>query len=378
MLAIIPAHFCGPTAAHLVRRRGQPHHVAAASVGLPRPCESRGDLLVLDRYARIAEYGCGSLPLLCVPGRRSMNPESPLLGPYLQSFFTEHLTQHKRASPHTIASLRDSSGLLAFLDHLEESRKNSIRSRNLRLSAIRTFFRYLALRDPDRLGQITQVMAIPVKRQNKKLIGSLTREEVDAILAVPDRSVWIGRRDYALLLTMYNSGARVSEMTTLKREQVRFGATTFLQLHGKGRKERTVPLWPDTARVLKSWFQEVEALGMPMAFPNTRGHPLARYGAKYLLQRAVQRAVARCPSLSTKTITPHVVRHSTAMHLLQSGVDIAVIALWLGHESIETTHVYLEADLATKEQALQKLAAVEDQGARFTADDPLLAFLNAL
>jgi integrase/recombinase XerD len=169
-----------------------------------------------------------------------MKPEAPLLGPYLQSFFTEHLTQHKRASQQTIASLRDSFRLLleflrrhtgcepatlritdlqaphvlAFLDHLEESRKNSIRSRNLRLSAIRTFFRYLALRDPDRLGQITQVMAIPVKRQNKKLIGSLTRDEVDAILAAPDRSVWIGWRDYALLLTMYNSGARVSEMTT--------------------------------------------------------------------------------------------------------------------------------------------------------------------
>ena len=153
---------------------------------------------------------------------------------------------------------------------------------------------------------------------------------------------------------------------------------SVLQLHGKGRKERTVPLWPDTARVLKSWFQELEAFGRPMAFPNTRGNPLSRYGAKYLLQRAVQRAMARCPSLSTKTITPHVVRHSTAMHLLQSGVDIAVIALWLGHESIETTHVYLEADLATKERALQKLAAVEEQGARFTADDPLLAFLNAL
>jgi len=180
------------------------------------------------------------------------------------------------------------------------------------------------------------------------------------------------------LLTLYNSGARVSEMVALTRPQVHFGATTWLQLHGKGRKERTVPLWPDTARVLKSWFQEIEAFGRPMAFPNTRGNPLSRYGAKYLLQRAVQRALARCPRLATKTITPHVVRHSTAMHLLQSGVDIAVIALWLGHESIETTHVYLEADLATKAQALQKLAAVEVQGARFTADDPLLAFLNAL
>jgi integrase/recombinase XerD len=235
-----------------------------------------------------------------------MKSEAPLLGPYLQSFFTEHLTQHKRASQQTIASLRDSFRLLleflrthtgsepatlritdlnairvlAFLDHLEESRSNSVRSRNLRLSAIRTFFRYLALRDPDRLGQITQVMAIPVKRQNKKLIGSLTRDEVEAILAAPDRSVWIGRRDYALLLTMYNSGARVSEMTTLMREQVRFGATTYLQLHGKGRKERTVPLWPHTARVLETWFRELVNTCGNVAFPNARGHQMARDGVE--------------------------------------------------------------------------------------------------
>ena len=215
------------------------------------------------------------------------------------------------------------------------SRSNSVRSRNLRLSAIRTFFRYLALRDPDRLGQITQVMAIPVKRQNKKLIGSLTRDEVEAILAAPDRSVWIGRRDYALLLTMYNSGARVSEITTLLREQVRFGATTYLQLHGKGRKERTVPLWPHTARVLETWFRELANTCGSVAFPNARGHQMARDGVEYILRQAVQQASRSCPTLATRSISPHVVRHATATHLLQSGVDIAVIALWLGHESIE-------------------------------------------
>jgi site-specific recombinase XerD len=199
------------------------------------------------------------------------------LGPHLQAFFTEHLTRHKRVSPQTLASLRDSfrllleflrartgiepaalqltdvdaSAILAFLDYLEQHRRNSVRSRNVRLSAIRTFFRYVALRDPDRLGQITQVMAIPVKRQEKKLIGALTREEMDALLAVPDRSTWTGRRDHALLLTMYNTGARVSEMTELRTQQVRFGATTYIELHGKGRKERTVPLWPHTGHVLR-------------------------------------------------------------------------------------------------------------------------------
>ena len=224
--------------------------------------------------------------------------------------------------------------VLAFLDHLEESRKNSVRSRNLRLSAIRTFFRYLALRDPDRLGQITQVMAIPVKRQNKKLIGSFTRDEVDAILAAPDRSVWIGRRDYALLLTMYNSGARVSEMTALTREQVRFGVTTYLELHAdKGRKERTVPLWPHTARVLETWFRELANTCGNVAFPNAQGHQMARDGIEYILRQAVQQASRSCPTLGTRAISPHVVRHATATHLLQSGVDIAVIALWLGHEA---------------------------------------------
>ena len=270
-----------------------------------------------------------------------MTTAPSLIAPYVQAFFVDHLPQHKRLSPQTIASCRDTFRLLlnfmkhtrgiepaalrvtdldaptilAFLAFLEQQRGNRVRSRNIRLSALRTFFRFVALRAPDSVEIATRVLAIPRKREDKKLIGYLTREEIEALLAAPDRSQWIGRRDHALLLTLYNSGARVTEMVTLTRPQVHFGATTFLQLHGKGRKERTVPLWPDTARVLKSWFQELEAFGRPMAFPNTRGNPLSRYGAKYLLQRAGQRAMARCPSLSTKTITPHVVRHSTAMHL---------------------------------------------------------------
>jgi integrase/recombinase XerD len=326
------------------------------------------------------------------------------LGPHLQAFFTEHLTHHKRVSRQTLASMRDSfrllleflrlrsgiepaalqltdidaKAILAFLDHLEQHRGNSIRSRNVRLSAIRTFFRYVAVRDPDRLGQVTQVMAIPVKRQEKKIIRALTREQMDAILAVPDRMQWSGRRDHALLLTMYNSGARVSEMTSLQRNQVHFGASTFLELHGKGRKERTVPLWPHTARVLQAWFHELGSKCGRVAFPNARGQALTRHGVDYLLKEAARAAAVKHPELKGKRISPHLVRHSTAMHLLQSGVDISVIALWLGHESIETTHIYIEADLATKERALAKLTPAEGTVPRFKPTDSLLAFLDSL
>jgi integrase/recombinase XerD len=327
-----------------------------------------------------------------------------LIAPHVQAFFAEHLGHHKRVSPQTIASYRDTFRLLLtfvkaatgkepsalhihdldapvvlhFLDYLEHQRGNAIRSRNMRLAAIRSFARFLALRDPESLAITTRVLALPGKRADKKLIGYLTRPEVEALLAAPDRSCWGGRRDYALLLTLYNSGARVSEVTTLQREQVCFGPPTFLQLKGKGRKERTVPLWPQTSQVLQAWFDELGKRGDPIAFPSARGRSLSREGVDYLLQKAVQKAAIACPSLSMKSITPHVMRHTTALHLLQAGVDIAVIALWLGHESIETTNVYRELDLAHKEQALQKLTPVEGEVARFTADDPLLAFLTSL
>jgi site-specific recombinase XerD len=202
--------------------------------------------------------------------------------------------------------------------------------------------------------------------------------EILALLATPDTSKWAGRRDYALLLTLSNSGARVSEITTLRRQQVCFGASTFLQLTGKGRKERTVPLWPATARVLRVWFEELGDDAGQMAFPNARGKALSREGVDYLLQQAVQRAIPTYPSLATKHITPHLIRHTTAMHLLHAGVDIATIALWLGHESIETTHVYLQADLMMQEQALEKLDPIEGGWQRFRADDPLLTFLASL
>jgi integrase/recombinase XerD len=338
---------------------------------------------------------------------RALAEAAALVGPHLQAFFAEHLLAHKRASPQTIACYRDTfrlllrfmrkrtgaepaalplaaldaDAVLAFLDHLERDRGCSVRSRNNRLAAIRSFFRLVALRIPDSLGQVTRVMAIPVKRSDKRLIGYLSRDEVKALLAAPDRTAWSGRRDHALLLTLYNSGARVSEVTALRREQVRLdpSAGPYLELHGKGRKERVVPLWADTARVLRAWFRELGDHGGGVAFPSARGRVLSRDGVDHLLHRAVATAAAACPSLGAKKVSPHVLRHSTAMHLFQAGVDMAVIALWLGHESLETTHVYVEADLATKERALAKLAPMPSgMPLRYRADDKLLAFLAAL
>ena len=201
----------------------------------------------------------------------------------------------------------------------------------------------------------------------KRIVQALTRTEMEALLNAHDLSTWQGRRDHALLLTLYNSGARVSEVTGLQRSQVRFGVSSYLHLHGKGRKERTVPLWPKTGRTLQAWFRELEGKPHLLAFPSARGTLLSRDGVNHLLQRAVARATAGCQSLRERRISPHTLRHTTAMHLLQSGVDISVIALWLGHESIETTHIYLEADLKMKERALEKLAPAGTTAPRYKA-----------
>lgn len=333
-----------------------------------------------------------------------MNNSASLVGPLLQAFFSQHLLTYKGASPQTVIAYRDtfrlllqfvrnSTGIepsalrvsdldapmiLAFLDDLEQQRHNSARSRNVRLAAIRSFFRLVALRDPVSVGVVTRVMAIPRKRTDIRLVGYLTRPEMDALLAAPDRSQWSGRRDHALLLTFYNSGARVSELRTLQQTQVSFGAGTFLSLFGKGRKQRAVPLWPKTARVLQAWFREMEDKHIQLAFPNSRGTQLSTDGVNYLLQQAVRKASVTCPSLQKKRVSPHVLRHTTAMHLLQSGVDMATIALWLGHETLQTTHLYVEADLAMKEQALNKLAPAGKSVPRFKATDKLLAFLATM
>ena len=260
---------------------------------------------------------------------------STLLAPILQYFFTEHLTSHKQVSPRTIVAYRDSfrlllqflkkktgkqpstlcvddldaSAILDFLEHLEEQRDNQICSRNARLTAIRSFFHVVALRDPASVGVVNRVLAIPRKRTDKRLVGYLTREEIGAVLAAPDQSTWIGRRDYALLLTMYNSGARLSEMTCMRRGQVKFDSTTCLELHGKGRKERVIPLWVKTGRVLRNWFRELEPKATEVAFPSVRGTPLSSDGLDYILQQAVKHATEACPSLLTKRVTPHLIRH---------------------------------------------------------------------
>lgn len=332
-----------------------------------------------------------------------MTPAVPL-APLIRAFFVEHLLQHKQVSPETVSAYRDVFRLvlgflqqqhhlapatttltdvdapvvLAFLDHLETHRHNSIRSRNARLATLRSFFRFVAFRVPEHVDLTTRVLAIPVKRTARRLIHFLTRAEMNAILAACDRATWAGRRDYALLMTLYNTGARVSELTALRRGQIRFGTTGVANLQGKGRKERAVPLWGRTTRVLRSWFDELRDVTPDYAFPNARRERLTRHGVSYLLRETVARAASSCPSLATKRVSPHVIRHATAMHLLQAGVDLATIALWLGHERLETTHMYVEADLALKEQALQKLAPLGQPARRFKADEPLLAFLATL
>ena len=329
---------------------------------------------------------------------------STLVGPLLQNFFTDHLMAQRHLSPQTVASYRDTFRLLlqfihrktgiepaalcvpdldaeiilSFLDGLEKVRSNSILSRNLRLTAIRSFYRMLALRDPSSVGIATRVLSIPMKRAHTRVREYLTREEVEAILASLDRSCWCGRRDYALLLTMFNTGARVSEIATLDRSRVNIGGKGYVQLQGKGRKDRSIPLWPRTTRVLKEWFRELGNQEQAVAFPSIRGEPLTRFAIHLLLRKAVQQASRHCTSLNKKRVSPHVIRHSTAMALLRSGVDIAVIGMWLGHEGIETTNAYLHANLAIKEKALARVQPVGRTFRRFQADDTLLSFLEAL
>jgi site-specific recombinase XerD len=258
-----------------------------------------------------------------------------LVGPLLQIFFTDHLVAQRRLSLQTVASYRDTFRLLLqfvhretdiepvalkipgldaeiilrFLDALEKDRGNTVVSRNLRLTAIRSFYRMVALRDPASVGIATRVLAIPLKRANTKVREYVTREEMEAILVSIDRARWCGRRDYAMLLTMYNLGARVSEISGLRQSHVTFGAKSYVQLHGKGRKDRSIPLWPRTARVLRDWFRELGQSEQAMAFPSTRGEPLTRFAIHLLLRKAVERASSRCTTLKKKRVSPHVVRH---------------------------------------------------------------------
>jgi integrase/recombinase XerD len=330
--------------------------------------------------------------------------DSANLPALLQSFFTTRLMTQRKASPHTIASYRDTFRLLlqfaqarlrkapsqlelkdldgtligVFLEDLEKRRSNGPRSRNLRLTAIRSFFRYASLEAPAQSGVIQRVLAIPNQRQPRALVGFLTRPEIEALLAAPNRTTWLGRRDHAFLLTAVQTGLRLSEMTSLRHEDISLGAGAHVHCRGKGRKERCTPLAKPTVAVLRAWIREQGREDSKTLFPSTRGGPLSADGVQHLLTRHVTKARKTCASLRKKRVSPHVLRHAAAMELLQAGVDRAVIALWLGHESVETTQIYLDADLALKEQALAKTNPVKGTPKRFQADDELLAFLKQL
>jgi integrase/recombinase XerD len=241
-----------------------------------------------------------------------------------------------------------------------------------------SFMRYAAVRDPASLPITARVLAIPAKRFDRPVLGYLSREQIAAILAAPDRATWSGQRDHALLATAYNTGARVSELTDLRVRDVLLDRHTAVHLHGKGRKQRAIPLWKNTATVLRGWLARINPAPQAAVFPNRTGAPLTRSGVRDRLDRAVAIAEQHCPSLRDQHVTPHTLRHTTAMHLLQSGTDLAVIALWLGHSSPAVTHQYLETDLAAKEAALRRLTDPNPTPTRFRPGDRLLAFLQNL
>jgi site-specific recombinase XerD len=266
----------------------------------------------------------------------------------------------------------------AFLDDLEGSRHNGVRSRNLRMTVIRSFFRYAAIEAPQHSGLIQRVLAIPNKRQERRLVGFLTRPEIDALLAAPNRNTWLGRRDHALLLLAIQTGLRLSEMTGLRQQDVVLGKGAHVRCDGKGRKERCTPLTKSTVTVLSEWIREQGQDSTLILFPNSRSGRLSADAVQYLVTKYTAVARQTCSTLNNKRVTPHVLRHTAAMELLQAGVDRAVIALWLGHESVETTQIYLDADLAMKELALSKTAPIDVKQIRYRPDDELLAFLKRL
>jgi len=272
----------------------------------------------------------------------------------------------------------DAPFILAFLDHLEKERGNSVRMRNVRLAAIRSFLHYAGHQDPISLPIISRVLAIPTKRFDQHVLGFLSRGEVEALLAAPDRSTWSGHRDQGMFTTLYNTGARVSEVIGIRRKDVEFDGARCVHIQGKGRNQRVVPLWSSTVARLKEWIARIEQGPETPLFPNREGRPVSRSGVEKRLRLAVAEAAKVCPSLVGRRISPHTLRHTTAMHLLQSGVDMTVIALWLGHETPATTHLYVEADLTMKEQALKRVAEPPTKRLRYQAKDRLLAFLDRL
>jgi integrase/recombinase XerD len=329
---------------------------------------------------------------------------APSFAALVQEFFCQRLMAQRNASPETVASYRDTFRLLLgfaeerlkktpsdlairdldpslvldFLDHLEQRRGNGVRTRNLRLTAIRSFMKFVSHRDPSVLQTVQRVLAIPSKRFDRPLIGYLSRDEIDAIIAAPATDRWSGRRDRVLFATLYNTGARVSEIIGVRRRDLSLNGSPFIQLHGKGRKDRSVPLWRTTSTALQQWLTTLAASPDQPVFPNRAGSTMSRSGVEDRLDRAVRAATEKCPTLRDRRVSPHTVRHATAMHLLQAGVDLTVIALWLGHESPTTTHLYVEADLRMKQQALEKVQPAHVGAVRYRPTDKLLAFLEGL
>ncbi len=322
----------------------------------------------------------------------------------LQRFFTDRLCTQMQASANTISSYRDTFRLLLrfageqrskaptrlkvedidadlvgdFLLHVETARRNGARSRNTRLAAIRSFFRYVAMNEPAYLLHCQRILAMPSKRHVKRAVTFLDAGEIAALLTAPDQSTWVGRRDHAILLVALRTGLRASELIGLCRKDVVLGPGAHIRCDGKGRKERSTPLRRDTAKLLDQWLRERRGDGDQPLFQTLRGGKLSRDALEHLVRRHVLAASASCPTLATKRVSPHTLRHSTAMELLQHGVDQSVIALWLGHESVETTQIYIHADLRLKEKALSRMAAPEANPGRYRPDDMLLAFLEAL
>ncbi|MGA7949298.1 MAG: tyrosine-type recombinase/integrase [Thiobacillaceae bacterium] len=322
----------------------------------------------------------------------------------LESFFLDRLLRQRQVSSHTIASYRDTFRLLlqfaqqrlrkspsalslpdldaafvgVFLDHLEQDRDNSVRSRNARLAAIHSFFRYVALHAPEYSAVAQCVLAMPSKRYVRRPIAYLTPDEADALLAAPDLTTWIGRRDRALLLLALRTGLRASELLGLRGQDFVLGAGAHVRCMGKGRKERCTPLRKNTVAVLRSWLRECQYPPSDPIFKSLRGTALSHDSLEYLLNKHLAVARLHCPSLIGKNVTPHSLRHSLAMNLLHHGADRVVIALWLGHESVETTAIYFQADMQLKEQALAKAATTNVRAPRFRPNDRLLAFLKSL
>lgn len=322
----------------------------------------------------------------------------------VERFFLDRLIAQLHASPRTVAAYRDTFRLvlafahrtlgkrpaelaladldapfvLAFLKHLEEERHNTIRSRNARLAALRSFMHFVAFQDPGAVGLVQRVLAIPMKRFERPLIGYLSRPQIEAVLLAPDEATWIGRRDRMMLTVLYNSGTRVSELIGLRRGDLVLDPTASIKVLGKGRKERAVPLWPQTRARLRQWLREIPSEPHAPLFPNRSGRSMSRVSVAERLALAVDGASRQYPQLARQRVSPHVLRHSLAMHLLQSGVDLTVIALWLGHESPVTTHQYIEADLAMKTRALESLQAPASRPWRYRPTDRVLEFLKAL